>query len=537
MTASATWVKRPSLHWATNPLLLRDLPTLAVGKSRAMPTRTRNLEREAKFLADLDFPLPDFKGVKGVEILPEQELNTAYFDTQDHRLWRQGISLRHRVGETEPGEWTVKLPRGAAASTLDRTELSWPGDRGDVPAEARQLLQGLVRRGNLGQIAEMATARRRRLLHDTDGVVRAELDDDTVTVIGGPRDGLRFRQIEVEMKTGDASWIDALLAELRQAGASVDDGPKLAKALDLPVQPSANADVHRGASIGDVVRASLANGLNRLLAHDVPLRVEPWEPAPEDIHQARVATRRLRSDLKTFRSLLDPVWVAHTRAELRWLGKLLGHVRDLDVLEAGLSLDETDERSVVASTGFDELSHRLAAERLTASEELARAMSASRYEDLVDRLHAALHQPPYFGLPAPTSPARRVLPKLVRRPWRVLDRRVRNAGRNPTDWELHRIRIGAKQLQICSRSRFAGDGHACHADGQGCREAANGAWQPSRCCGGRGVVAASGKGWTAGFSLRFGLLTTEQRRRQEDLRRQWPSVWGQLAHKGLSTWR
>ena len=276
-----------------------------------MPTRTSNLEREAKFLANLDFPLPDFKGVKRVEILPEQELNTVYFDTQDHRLWQQGISLRHRVGETDPGEWTVKLP-SAATSTMNRSELSWPGDRGDVPAEARQLLQGLIRRGNLGQIAEMATARRRRLLHDTDGVVRAELDDDTVTVIGGPRDGLRFRQIEVEMRRGDASWIDALLAELRQAGASVDDGPKLAKALDLPLQPSAKADVRPGASIGDVVRASLTNGLDRLLAHDVPLRVEPWDPAPEDIHQARVATRRLRSDLKTFGGLLDPVWVAHS---------------------------------------------------------------------------------------------------------------------------------------------------------------------------------------------------------------------------------
>ena len=45
----------------------------------------------------------------------------------------------------------------------------------------------------------------------------------------------------------------------------------------------------------------------------------------------RVATRRMRSALKEARRLLDPDWVRETRSELKWLGGLLGDVRDPDV--------------------------------------------------------------------------------------------------------------------------------------------------------------------------------------------------------------
>ncbi len=53
---------------------------------------------------------------------------------------------------------------------------------------------------------------------------------------------------------------------------------------------------------------------------------------PEGVHQARVASRRLRSDLRTFRTALDPAWAEPLREELRWLGTVLGEARDADVL-------------------------------------------------------------------------------------------------------------------------------------------------------------------------------------------------------------
>ena len=53
---------------------------------------------------------------------------------------------------------------------------------------------------------------------------------------------------------------------------------------------------------------------------------------PEGVHQARVATRRLRSDLRTFRPLLDREWASALRTELDWLARELGVVRDGDVM-------------------------------------------------------------------------------------------------------------------------------------------------------------------------------------------------------------
>src|SRR5207248_11382379 len=80
---------------------------------------------------------------------------------------------------------------------------------------------------------------------------------------------------------------------------------------------------------GDAVRAALAAGTTRLLRHDPGVRLGD---DPEDVHQARVGARRLRSDLRTFAPLVEPDWREHLQDELRWLGDQLGAVRDADVL-------------------------------------------------------------------------------------------------------------------------------------------------------------------------------------------------------------
>jgi CHAD domain-containing protein len=54
-------------------------------------------------------------------------------------------------------------------------------------------------------------------------------------------------------------------------------------------------------------------------------------PTPDEIHQLRVAARRLRVALRLFRRMLSSRRVTHLRAELRWFASSLGEVRDLDV--------------------------------------------------------------------------------------------------------------------------------------------------------------------------------------------------------------
>jgi CHAD domain-containing protein len=86
-----------------------------------------------------------------------------------------------------------------------------------------------------------------------------------------------------------------------------------------------------GISLRDVVRFAVGSGALRLIAHDPVARIGS---DPEAIHQARVATRRLRSDLKTLEPIMNRTAVEKIREELRWVGELLGSVRDADVLIA-----------------------------------------------------------------------------------------------------------------------------------------------------------------------------------------------------------
>jgi CHAD domain-containing protein len=527
-------------------------------KSTTSEGLTHNpVEREVKLKADLDLALPDLRGVvAGTYRLPEQDLRAAYFDTPDFRLWSRGITLRHRLGEgPASGTWTLKLPEKPTGATLDRTELSWPGSRDETPAEAQRLLRGLVRSAELRQIAELNTVRRPLELHDKGGRSWAVMDDDTVTVSGGPRDGLRFRQVELELaddrpRRSVSRELDQVVKVLRKAGARHDGSPKLARALGMEAGPTphaAPADVGTRSSLEEVIRHSINDGLDRLLDHDYRLRLSAYDPPAHDIHQARVATRRLRSDLRTFRPALDPVWVRHTRDELRWIGSALGNVRDVDVLTSGLSME--DDGSPTDAAGQRELLSHLSEQRRLASQQLAKVIEDdARYLRLLDRLHAAGNAPPFRARPSPghskkqkqsplaDSPARTALPHLVRGSWRALRQQVRRAGDRPTNVELHQVRIKAKQLRYASEA-------AAPVIGKRARRTAAAAKNLQTVLGDHhDSVAAEqwllseglvGSPWA---SFTAGRLTGEQRRRQQKLRRQWRRVWKSLDRSKVRGW-
>ena len=119
----------------------------------------------------------------------------------------------------------------------------------------------------------------------------------------------RFRELEVEI-TDDTpdGLLEEVLDRLRAAGAGAPDPtPKYVRAVGplatLPPEVEVGAarprrDREPGPRAGRSPRRSC-----HLLRHDVVIRLDA---DPEGVHQARVATRRLRSDLRTFRSMLDP---------------------------------------------------------------------------------------------------------------------------------------------------------------------------------------------------------------------------------------
>src|SRR5580704_15994953 len=164
------------------------------------------LEREFKFELPLGLPLPDLRDVIAQTTrLPETSFETVYFDTADLRLWHQGLTLRHRrPDDAEDGVWTLKLPEPSGGPQLERTELSWSGSDRTVPSEAHVLVAGLLRREPLRRVVTLETKRQRLTLSTERGTgadVVAEIDDDVVAVVGGSRDGVRFRQLELELRS------------------------------------------------------------------------------------------------------------------------------------------------------------------------------------------------------------------------------------------------------------------------------------------------------------------------------------------------
>jgi CHAD domain-containing protein len=505
-------------------------PTMATG-------RTRTLEREVKFDAPLSLPLPDLRDLVGrIERLPEQLLRTAYFDTADGRLWNQGLTLRHRTVDGETiGTWTLKLPDPIDGPRLERMEVSWTGGRDRVPEDARRLVSGLVRREPLRQLVELDAVRLRLALHDDADRVIGELDDDRVAVSGGQRDGQRFRQVELELRSVDETVHTGIMQRLKEAGAASCAAPKLARALGTFGSASAQPHLDHRSSIGDVVRASISDGFSDLEAHEWRIRLALRDTAAEDVHHARVATRRLRSNLKTFRSLLDPVWVKHVRSDLKWLGSALGELRDADVLANNLR------------KAPPQLLRELANERASAARHLETVLGSNQYFNLLDRLHVATRTPPFAlggGDHGQEAAARRVLPALVGRRWRAMRSQVRKSGSDPTDRDLHRIRIKAKQL------RYAAEAAAPVVGKPAARTAS--AAETVQTILGHHHDAVAAEMWlrqqagpadssnsvanVAEISFAAGALSADQHLRQRKFRRQWADSWKTLTTRNRGSW-
>ncbi len=435
-------------------------------------------------------------------------MRSTYFDTADLRLWRRGISLRFRaIGDSELGEWTAKIPAPPAGATLNRTELSWQGQRDRVPPEAATIFRGIVRYLPLQHLVELVATRRRYELENSAGTALGRIDDDIVMVEGGTRDGRCFHQIEFELDPAGDSYVQPTIRLLRAAGARQGGQPKLALGVDLPspddLAAAERTDPH--STLGETVKSCIAGALNRLLNHDYRLRLESIDPQVEDVHQARVATRRLRSDLKVLHSAVDPAWVARTRSELKWLGQVLGQVRDDDVLSALL---RREGESPLDIDGLAQLRSSLAEQRRRHCEALADALVGQRYLSLVDRLSSAAQLPPlmdqFRGTERAESalranePAKRVLPILVARRWDKLEAAIERGGRNPSDLQLHRVRIRAKEVRYAAELATPVIGKSAARYGPRCGQGARRLGRTSRYGFGDVMAAGASRTWSAG---------------------------------------
>jgi len=403
---------------------------------------------------------------------------STYHDTADRRLGRSGVALRRRL-ENGKSTWEVELPEAPG-----HVAVAAPGGPAGPPPLIADLLQAIVRQGELVEIAAVQTER------------SDDLHDEVSLLQNG-------------------SVVDRFVRESRE------DDPGLAaietrSVRPLPEKPSTRA----------LIQARFEEQYSEILAHDPGTRLGD---EPEALHKQRVAVRRLRALLRSAAPMLDPIWSNQLREELGWLGRSLGSVRDLDVLLVHLREEvralEGDDRSA----GL-QLIAALDEERTAARGELVRALGSTRYLTLLARLEEAVPGPRWVGDDIPVE-------ELAAKSFRKLAKAANAFGKDSTDEELHAVRIRAKRARYAAELAETLVGKPATRFVQRARELQDviGEHQDAVVAEER-LRAAAAKARTPQAAISVGRLVERERVRRRRSRARVPKSWRKLERAGRKAW-
>lgn len=424
----------------------------------------RATELELKYEADAGTSLPAFDGlseVAGVRDASAEHLEAAYYDTDDLRLIRAGITLRRRTGGHDAG-WHLKLPVGANS----RREIRLPLGRGKaVPEALAQLVRVHSRGEELRPVATISTQRQRLLLLDGSGSELAEVATDEVTAraMGEAARVSQWREVELELIGGGRDVLTAADRLLRADGIRrAAQHSKLERALGLTPGQAARPvkALSASATAGDVVLAYLRDQVAALKSLDPLVRGDE----PDSVHQMRITVRRLRSTLQTFGGLFRHDDAELLASELRWLGHVLGGARDAEVLSAHLAGQAADvPAEELLGPVQARITRHFARVGADSRAEVAQALDSDRYFALLDRIDEFMGSPPLTKVARQS--ASDAVRRAVRRSYARTEHRMKLAWREPAgdrqERALHRARRAAK------RGRYAGELAAPVFDGAG----------------------------------------------------------------------
>lgn len=536
-----------------------------------------HLEVEKKYSADDAFEIPPLTdlvlhgadgsaAVDGAPVVEgdpvQQQLEATYFDTEDLRLAAAGLTLRRRTGGDDAG-WHLKVPAGGSG----RTEVRLPLGRAwrTVPQTLRRMVRAHSRGAVLQVVAEISTDRTVRRLVDATGQVLAEVADDRVTarriLTADDGDGAgaqtSWREIEVELTGGAAALLDAVDARLRDRGlASAGSTSKLAHVLSGAGQGPGAPEKSKGegkrrkdaagksgkrsgtltakSDAGAVVLAHIREQVEQIRNQDLPVRLD----AADSVHKMRVATRRLRSALTTFKPLFDADVARPLRGELKWLAAELGAARDAEVMRDRVAGTVGGDEEAGAQTSTDVVEELDRAYR-EAHDRVLTELDGERYHRLLASLDDLVTTPPFT--PRATERAGAVLPRLVGRSYTVVRRLVEDADARPAGEEreelLHDARKSAKAARYAgeSVSRVFGSDATAFAEAMEAVQEALGEHQDSvlirERLRTRGLAATSTEA-----AFLYGRLHGLEEVRSEQSQHRFDDAWKAAGRKSLHRW-
>ncbi len=296
-------------------------------------------------------------------------LRNTYFDTPALALMAQRIAVRERrMGRQTL--LTVKTAGSSAGGLSQRGEWEGPTWRGAFDfaalvddAALAETLGALA--GQLVPVFRTDFLRRRWLINHGGASIELALDEGAVSTDADAPHGRQKQallEVELELLSGP---VDALF----DVAHTLALGPQGEASSGLWLYPSTRSKAERGLDLflghrpeparaaplrlepeASPVQAFVAAALNSL--DQLQANLSPWLLAvettaaalpgtaagdgtatdPEFVHQARVALRRLRTNLRLFAPFLPPRFTRHWRARWQATATLLGTLRNWDVL-------------------------------------------------------------------------------------------------------------------------------------------------------------------------------------------------------------
>ncbi len=420
----------------------------------------------------------------GLVVAPEstEEITDAYYDTEDWRFYRAGYALRVRKSGGEV-ESTMKSLTPAEGNLRRRREISEPlkddkpATLGKAPGPVGERSRALLGDRELRQMFRIRTRRQKfaLLLKDTadgedrngggsgaaEGDVRiGEVLIDTSEIpLGEDEEPTRLRRVEVEAGVGTAptpdlqGFVDEMQFALGLSPTSISKYEAGLYAAGLSPDGAAwvgPTDVDPSMSVGEVAFAVLRRQFAEMRAHEPGTRLGE---DPEELHDARVATRRMRAAMKVFEDVL-PERAKWLREELRWVANALGEVRDLDVQMGRIETwkEEADEER----SGFlDKVLDLMYRRRAEARENMLEVLDSGRYERFESSFAEMLRRGPGAerelaqgdGRDPAREPVTAAAPALISghyRKWRKAARRLDEAS---SPEAFHDLRKKGKRLR------------------------------------------------------------------------------------------
>jgi CHAD domain-containing protein len=400
--------------------------------------------RQNKYVVDKITPL------KNIDI---------YMDTTEWTLLKNKLSLRYRLSNNT-AIYTMKSVNAIEDGIAKRIETEFvlkkpahPPTDITVKTLRKQVNDVIYPRKLLEQIL-IRTNRRRYMVTSPDNA-KFELSFDTSSfsadALFKPKRATQVHQLEAEIIEGPESALAAMAQLLSEAfNYPKATQTKLETAMEqLKVQPLVK-------KVPDELRVTLDDrfdaALKKILTVEFRWLQEQLSGAisdrdPEFVHQARVATRRMRSALILFHNALPVADVEYFDERLKWLCGLFGEVRDLDVFIINLA----GYKDTIASYSKEKrktLESIVVKQRRIPLKALSEALQSRRYKNFERRMNAFIEEPCIDCPELPTAkPIREIAPQAITQKFNGVIEQSKKTLSNPKLNEFHALRIQMKRLR------------------------------------------------------------------------------------------